>query len=260
MSLPKKLVEKLKDFGFTGYQSKAYLALGLRGVMSASETAKASGIPKSKIYDTLRYLTKEGMLEEYPGSPKMYKARPIENVIDEIIEKEKNRISRLEEDAEEFKRISDNLRKENEVLVNKDDIIWTVDGRRAFHEKMAEMVSRSKEQVLAVSPRFSRHPLIDKMLNDATEREVDFKGVTKIGQDNVSRVMFYGKYMDLKTYPDEIPLTILIVDGKECLYRMEYNANGRTNYVGVHSKNKGLVKTFSHYWETLWNGSEEIDF
>ena len=94
MALPKELVGKLRDFGFTLYESKAYLALALRGVMSASETAKASGIPKSKIYDTLRKLTKDGLLEEYPGSPKIYKARPIENVLDDIVETKKNEIHR----------------------------------------------------------------------------------------------------------------------------------------------------------------------
>ncbi len=54
-------------FGLTAYESKVYLAL-LGRETSPADIAKASGVPQSRTYDTLRSLVQKGFVTEAGGS------------------------------------------------------------------------------------------------------------------------------------------------------------------------------------------------
>jgi sugar-specific transcriptional regulator TrmB len=56
-----RTVELLKDAGFSGYEAKAYIALLASGVpVNGYEVAKASGVPRSTVYETLGKLVARG--------------------------------------------------------------------------------------------------------------------------------------------------------------------------------------------------------
>lgn len=252
------LVERLKDFGFNTYQSKTYISLAMKGALTAPEAAKLSKIPKSKIYEVLSSLIDRRMIEEFPGSPKLFKARPLDHVLEDLMNEQEVKMKQLRENAEKLKKASHKVLNSDAYLFSR-NVIWTVNGRKAFHEKMSEMAMKAQKEVIAISPRFSRHPLLDKAMQDAKSRGVKFNGITNVNKDTLHRILYYSRYVNMRSYDTEIPLTIVIVDGKECLYRIEYEAEGTMNYVGVHSTNIGLVKTFMHYWNSLWQDSKEID-
>lgn len=255
-----ELMERLKKFGFTEYEAKTYIALIKEGIVSAPHLAKLADVPKSKVYETLTKLISRGMIEEYPGSPRKFKARSIEFVFDEMLKEEQKKIISFKEEAEELKKkFSDILKNTEKTFIETDAIIWTVNGRKAFHEKMAEMAKRSQKEVLVVSPRFSRHPLVDKAVHAAKARGIALRGIISLTEENKPRVRYYTNYFSgFRNFGGELPLTLVIVDEKECLYRVEYEQNGQVNYVGVHSTNEGLAKAFTQYWNYLWQNSKEL--
>lgn len=64
----------MKSFGFTRYESLAYLTLWTNGAMSAGELAKSSGIPYNRCYDVLASLYERGFVEENAGTKKIFSA------------------------------------------------------------------------------------------------------------------------------------------------------------------------------------------
>ena len=56
------IIESLEKFGLTRYEAKAYI--GMTNLISgkAEEIARASEIPRSKIYNTLKQLDKKGFI------------------------------------------------------------------------------------------------------------------------------------------------------------------------------------------------------
>ena len=59
-----KNITFLLNFGFTHYESKAYLALIAQSPLNGSQLSKVSGVPRAKIYDTLRSLKDKGLAAE----------------------------------------------------------------------------------------------------------------------------------------------------------------------------------------------------
>ncbi|MBW6461965.1 MAG: hypothetical protein K0B07_02875 [DPANN group archaeon] len=256
-----EFVNQFKDFGFTRYESKAYITLISQGILSAPEIAKKSGLPKSKIYDTLKILLDKRMIEQYPGAPRKFKARNPSFVIDEIVNKEKTHLQEIQSTAKNLKTRFDTMISNTEkTYISNESILWTVNGRRGFHEKFAEMGRRATKEVKVITPYFSRNAILEKSINFARSRNVAFTGITSVNEDNKDRVKYYMEYFNnIYRFSGEIPLTLIIIDDTECMYRMNYLTNGQLNYVGVHSTNKGLIKAFTQYWDGLMKDSTNID-
>lgn len=260
MVVVSELIEELQQFGFTRYEASCYLALVREGVMTAPSISKQSGVPKSKIYEIMTRLLKMGVIEEFPGTPMKFKARTPDNVINIILEQKRKEMENLGTIASDLRvKLNALLKSSEKTLMTSDNILWTVNGRNAFHEKFIEMGNRSKGRVYVITPYFSRHPLMEECITNAIKRGVVFQGLTSINESNVDRVKFYSKlFAEIRNFDGELPLTIIIIDDKECIYRMDYVSNGQTNYIGVHSNNPGLIKAFMQYWEGLWKISAKF--
>ncbi len=67
------IIDKMKELGFCEYECKAYLALLEENPATAYEISKKSGIPSSKIYETIsKLLEKESILEIVETGKKRY--------------------------------------------------------------------------------------------------------------------------------------------------------------------------------------------
>ena len=53
----------LREIGLREYETRAYLTLLERGVMTASEISEHGGVPYSKVYETLNSLERKGWTE-----------------------------------------------------------------------------------------------------------------------------------------------------------------------------------------------------
>ncbi len=68
------LVNKIKQLGFSDYETKCYLALCERSSMSVSEISKLAEIPRSNAYEALEKLLMKGMVVSIPGKNKKFAA------------------------------------------------------------------------------------------------------------------------------------------------------------------------------------------
>ncbi len=259
--IPNELLDPLKDIGFTNYESKAYITLVDKGILSAPEIAKKSGLPKSRIYDILKILLNKRMIEEFPGTPRKFKARNPTFVIDDLIEKKETHFKNIKSNATNLKtRLNTLINNTEKTYISNESILWTVNGRRGFHEKFAEMGARATKEVKVITPYFSRNTILERSINSAKSRNVKFTGITTINKENKDRVRYYIEcFNNIYKFTGEIPLTVIIIDDKECMFRMNYQLNGQLNYVGVHSTNTGLIKAFTQYWDGLMKDSTNID-
>src|SRR3989338_3816348 len=73
MIIKPELVKKIKDyFGLNIYETKVWMALLGKGVASAGEIAEASGVPRSRTYDVLESIEKQGFAISKIGKPAKY--------------------------------------------------------------------------------------------------------------------------------------------------------------------------------------------
>ncbi|MFZ2499448.1 MAG: TrmB family transcriptional regulator [Methanosarcina sp.] len=67
-----KLIENLQKLGFTGNEAKIYSVLVCFKKARASELAENAGVPRPKIYGTLRGMEKKGYVRIIEGEPTLF--------------------------------------------------------------------------------------------------------------------------------------------------------------------------------------------
>ncbi|WP_445680024.1 TrmB family transcriptional regulator [Radicibacter daui] len=76
-----ELLGALGQLGFSQYEARAYCALAAGPAMNGHEVARASGIPPSKIYETLARLAEKGAVIVQHADPVIYAASPRDAVL-----------------------------------------------------------------------------------------------------------------------------------------------------------------------------------
>ncbi len=85
------IVGDLTSLGLTKNEAKAYQSLVKRGKSSARVLAEDSGIPRSKVYETLDLLEKRGIIKKVAGSdPTLFDPAPVDAALDHLEEKVKS--------------------------------------------------------------------------------------------------------------------------------------------------------------------------
>lgn len=82
------IVDDLTSIGLTKNEAKAYHTLVKLGRSTARTIAEDSGIPRSKVYETLELLEKRGIIKKTPGTdPTEFDPAPVDAALDHLEEK-----------------------------------------------------------------------------------------------------------------------------------------------------------------------------
>ena len=237
----------LHEVGLTDYETKAYLILLERGVMTASEVSEHGGVPYSKVYETLNSLERKGWVEVERGRPSRYFPKAPSEAL------EAARL-RLEDMVDGWKRsVMGELQPlyEQRELFEKPDI-WILRGEFSVMAKLREMLDAVKSELLVAVPVFAK-PFVDASVS--TLAQVRNSGV------NV-KVMVAGKWTE-KQLAQLVDARVrdtlfgggVIVDGKEALLFLG-EADTKRSYSGllvIWSNHIGLVKFAREYFQLLWD-------
>jgi HTH-type transcriptional regulator, sugar sensing transcriptional regulator len=237
----------LHEVGLTEYETKAYLILLERGVMTASEVSEHGGVPYSKVYETLNSLERKGWVEVERGRPSRYFPKAPSEAL------EAARL-RLEDMVGGWKHVVmgelQPLYEQRELMEKPD--MWILRGEFSVMAKLREMLDVVKSELLIAVPPFA------KGFVDAS--------VSMLGQVRDSgvrvRVMVAGQWTEKELamlgdarVRDNLFGGGVIVDGKEALLFLG-EADTKRSYSGllvIWSNHIGLVKFAREYFQLLWD-------
>jgi Cd2+/Zn2+-exporting ATPase len=135
------LIEVLNQVGFTEYEAKVYLALLRDHPASGYQLSKASGVPRSMVYETLSRLSSRGAVLASEGDKSMlYKPLPPEVLL---------RSLEAEHD-EHMRALSKGLA--TAYAAQREERLWTIRGREAVLAYAGEMIVAAEDEVLLVLP------------------------------------------------------------------------------------------------------------
>ncbi len=101
------LVERLRRLGLTEYEAKAYLSLVNDHMNSAAKLSKKSGVPRTKIYETLESLQTKGWVRIYSGVPLLFKAMTPGEAIEKAKKEYEDLLGSIRESIEEASETKD---------------------------------------------------------------------------------------------------------------------------------------------------------
>ncbi len=172
------LISALGDLGFTPYEAKVYLALLKESPLSGYGIARASGVPRSKVYEVLRGMVGRGEVLVSHGEPIRYAPLPARELI----------LARRR-DAEESIRAAEEGLERYAAEANSSGLIWDITGRAEILSRAREVIGRAEGSLLLQVWREDAPELRDDLAK-AAERGVEVT-VVAYGEPDYSFARVY---------------------------------------------------------------------
>tara|TARA_Y100000310_G_C20678973_1_gene814753 strand:- start:501 stop:1280 length:780 start_codon:yes stop_codon:yes gene_type:complete len=224
MIVKQELVKRIREhFSLNIYETKVWLALLSKGIASAGEIAELSGVPRSRTYDVLESLEKQGFAIVKIGKPVKYIAvKPTE-----VIEKMK---SRTMHDAQEKVKNLSNLKETKEYTELEDlhntgispikhhEITGSIRGRSNIISRVRELLEDAKKEVLICTSALDFEDK-SRVLLPALERLNKNNVKVKIAlSGEPEKIKRLNAKMNLKAKPIETSARMFVADKKEVLF------------------------------------------
>ena len=137
------IVGDLTSLGLTKNEAKAYHSLVKQGRSSARVIAEDSGIPRSKVYETLESLEKRGIVKKVTGTnPTEFDPAPVDAALDHLEEKVKGSASSARKVLKGLQALRDTESKE---------FAWAVEGMEQVIVGMRTALEEAQEYVYIAS-------------------------------------------------------------------------------------------------------------
>lgn len=165
------LLKTLTKLHFTEYEAKAYLALLEESPLTGYAVAKKSGVPRSRIYETLDHLAGRGDILVSPGTTPQYTPIPAKELIKNRRREANDHFKLAEKSLAEFKQSSHDR-----------DNIWNITGRNEIIDKVKNCIATAQTRIL-LEVMEEEYEEVEEELRQATLRGVN---VTIIAYGDIS--------------------------------------------------------------------------
>ncbi|MBW2147410.1 MAG: TrmB family transcriptional regulator [Deltaproteobacteria bacterium] len=158
------LIQALENLGFSNYEARAYVAILAEHPITGYKLSKISGVPRSRVYETIEKLTAKNLIVSQKGDITL--VAPVDPAFF-LGEKEK-----------ENQRTIDFLRKFLPQMKKstEDPGIWNIAGRDQILEIISRLISHSEKHIYLLG--FSSDLLLyEEALAKAIRRKVQIHGV-----------------------------------------------------------------------------------
>jgi sugar-specific transcriptional regulator TrmB len=258
-----EVMQLLRKFDLTDYESRAYCALLFMNTGKIGEISKESKVPQPKLYGVLESLMDKQLVEFLGDRPREFKAIPPEIVLRSKLEEKE---SELKDAKEKVEMLVDYLKpslKNEKVLQG----VWTVkgSGSKDFMERLANMFDKSQKYIFVITRNFTWSSRLAESVKAATKRGVKIRtiAIKEIDSTNYHRAKWFNSHgVEVKLYKTEIHPIILLADGKEVFIRLDEkpSESEKVPFVSLWSEDQALVTVFDFYLKNLWKLAKSVDF
>ena len=159
----------LQQLGLKEYEAKCFVALTRLPKGSARKISEITDVPRTRVYDAIRVLEAQGLVEIQHTNPRQYRAVPLAEAAETLRRQYEDRVDNLEEmlgDIESVDGEDEDADAEHEV--------WSLTGRDAITSRTTQLLTEADDEIVVV---FGRTKLSDgtvfEELHSASDRGVD---------------------------------------------------------------------------------------
>jgi len=224
MIIKHELVNPIKEhFNLNIYETKVWLALLGKGIASAGEIAEMSGVPRSRTYDVLESLEKQGFALMKLGKPVKYIAVKPNVIIEKLktntqksAEEKIKSIAKLKETAEyaELQHLYTN----GIQPIKQEDISGAIKGKSTIYNHIKELLESAKKEVtICTSVDEVQHKsrffslIFDRLKNAGIKMKIAMSGNEKDVKRLNSKFKIKSKILN-------IDANFYIADGEQILF------------------------------------------
>jgi sugar-specific transcriptional regulator TrmB len=229
MIVKQDLVKKIKEyFNLNIYETKVWLALLSKGIVSAGETAELSGVPRSRTYDVLESLEKRGFAIVKLGKPVKYIAVEPSTIVEKmksnVMTEAQERVVTLSnlKETQEYTEL-EQLHKTGLAPIKSEDISGFLKGKPNVTSKIREMITGAEKEVTiytTASDFEKRARVLMPLIEQAQKRSIKVKIALAGEADEVKKLS--NKHA-LKAKHADHKGRMYIADKKEIVFMLNHD-------------------------------------
>jgi len=136
-------VSVLQQLGLKEYEAKCFVGLTRVSTGTAKRLSEITDVPRTRVYDAIRVLEAQGLVEIQHTSPQRFRAVSVEEAMETLRDQYESRVTRL----------GDALQSAEEVQSDEDDTIqevWSMTGANAVQQRTERLLDEAEEEVVLV--------------------------------------------------------------------------------------------------------------
>jgi hypothetical protein len=223
----KKIIQTIENLGLSAYEAKAYVALLTESPLTGYKLSKVSGVPRSRIYETIEKLTAKGLVLSQEGDTTLLIPVRLESFLEKKEKESRQNIDFLKE-------VLPQLKKPVETQG-----IWTISGRDRIFETVNHLISEANSHIYLVGFA-SDIVFFESALSEAEKRQVSIFGAY-CGERMFKLKNLYPHQGQPCSSCRDISLTI---DSKQALVGCTFPPDGARIAV---TKNPGIIHVAEEY-------------
>ena len=217
--------DKLSEHvGLSEYEARVYLSLVTSGASEARKLSMVCGVPRTKIYGTLKKLIERGLVVEMPGEPKKFSpvspAKAFKTYLQSFREKTSDKVISLVESDRLISLLEEAYQKANVELKQEKGEVWIIHRRSEILRIIREMLSRARTSVDVITTANGLvlfYKAASKLLDKLVEEGVTVQIGAQIGSFNGTLARELNYVCQVKRVDVSLPILFLCVDGREIL-------------------------------------------
>jgi len=261
----KQSIDQLQDqfskFGLTANQCKVYIFLGKYGSKTAPEVCRALKLPRTETYHLLTTLQNKGIASATFQHPIKFSALPLSKAIKSMVNAEKERIKKLENQEEELTKLWNTIPNyHNEPDVAKEDKFQMLQGENQIYGKINDMIINTKNEFQLIGNekdflKFYHANFLEPL--DKSDLEL------KILTNSSTRTLYVFDEID-RTNVKKIPantngdICFVIKDNEEVLFFMKNSESGKENITAMWTNSNAMIYSKKLLFDLLWSKSKSI--
>lgn len=254
-------VSSLMNLGLTHLQATIYVNLARLGIAGAHSIAKASNVYRSEAYRVMLSLEKLGLAEKVVSDPVMYRATPIREGLQLLIQNKTTELANMRrEAAEALVSIQDS----NLSMPPQQDPQFVIcSSEKLFFKCFIDRYNTAKISIdsianwRALSPALvGNHHELKKIVKRGvkmrmlTEKHKDEKLTNKIIQGLLKNPLFEIRYL-----PFPVQTNITVFDGAQVDFCVSSDVDAPVP--SLWSNHSGFLKVINTYFDTIWAKSDD---
>ncbi len=256
-------IDTLTGLGLTVVQAKVYVALVKHGPLCVREISVTSKVPRTDLYRILEELGKKGLTERDIATPIKFKATPLVDCVNMLLQGRREESLELEKKAFKLQQDQQVVTNNESPLKGKTKFILVPSGR--VMEKMANNIDSSQESldVVLSYKRFSHvvFTYIEK-IQEALSRGVECRFVVEKDEKEQLSMKYTelcGKNTSCRVKSvAAMPQTIFAIFDKKSIFIIENLPSSSEEVSSLWSNNSSLVALASDHFEVLWERSMKV--
>jgi sugar-specific transcriptional regulator TrmB len=136
-------IEVLQQLGLKEYEARCFVGLSRVETGTAKKLSEMTEVPRTRVYDAIRVLEAQGLVEIQHSSPQRFRAVSLEEAIETLRDQYESHVDRLQDSLAAV----ESVETDEEEPVQE---VWAMSGRDAIENRANDLIEDAEEEIVLV--------------------------------------------------------------------------------------------------------------